>query len=189
MKIITKQIKAYEYGELSDNAKYAVASWLNAFDDNVEFVLEDFTAIADMLGFYDIDIRYSGFCSQGDGASFTGNYKWCDTQALKKFAPIDTVLHNIADQLQAMPDTLRADITDSGIRYSHSNSVNIQAYMNDDDIDKSIADQFDNAARALMDWLYSTLEKEYDCSRSDKRCSEICADNGYMFDANGKPVH
>lgn len=46
------------------------------FDFDVDYTVEDFCTIARHLGF-DVstsDVAYSGFCSQGDGASFSGQF-------------------------------------------------------------------------------------------------------------------
>ena len=71
-----------KYNELDDSAKEEAREWMRECvnSDNYwsESVIEDWKQILDYLGFYDIDIFWSGFWSQGDGACFVG--KWRDTQ-------------------------------------------------------------------------------------------------------------
>ena len=44
----------------------------------------DFHTDLETLGFYNIDSQFSGFWSQGDGASFTGSYEYAKGWKLKK---------------------------------------------------------------------------------------------------------
>lgn len=74
--------KTYEFDELSDDAKKkAVENHrdFNIFDNWYEYTIEMWKEKLESIGFEDADIRFSGFCSQGDGASFTAR---CDTQKL-----------------------------------------------------------------------------------------------------------
>jgi hypothetical protein len=88
-------------------------------DINVDYhwwdqVYDDFKEICDMLGLQlqNHEPQFSGFCSQGDGASFAGIYRGVTyaTNEIKKryetapddirrHAPEDTQLHAIADDL------------------------------------------------------------------------------------------
>lgn len=73
MKIVS--VNLYSFDELSEEAKqfalnkyrYSQVSWDSDWD---MFVIEECTTLLKENGFEDAKIHYSGFCSQGDGASF-----------------------------------------------------------------------------------------------------------------------
>lgn len=74
MKTIT--LNTYSFNELSEVAKQNAINHFRDintdFDDWHECILEDIKERLKEIGFYDIDIQYSGFWSQGDGLSFDG---------------------------------------------------------------------------------------------------------------------
>lgn len=194
MRTITKEITLYKYNELSDTAKECVKQWADTFEFASESVLEDFEQIAGILGFYDITPRYSGFWSQGDGASFTGRYKYAKgaSKAIRDYAPQDTKLHAIADGLQALQARhfykLRAVLTlGSGSNYySHENTVSIEVSRDDNDAPESVQNNFKELARDLMRWLYKALEREWEHCNSDEYIAEHCTANGYEFTEKGE---
>lgn len=72
-------IKTYlKYNELSFEQQSKVIDSLrdiNVNHDWYEFTYEDYESKLKKLGFYDIKFEFSGFWSQGDGASFTAKHK------------------------------------------------------------------------------------------------------------------
>ncbi len=74
MKIVKKEYEVFTFDELSKKSKEKVLE--NLRDINVDYdgwadwIIEDKTAKLEKLGYKDITIYYSGFCSQGDGACF-----------------------------------------------------------------------------------------------------------------------
>ena len=73
---ITKNF--YLFNELSEEQKQEVLDRHRGYDVDhfewFEYTIDDYKEILEIIGFYDIDINFSGFWSQGDGASFTGKY-------------------------------------------------------------------------------------------------------------------
>lgn len=75
MRTITKTINLYQFSELSQKAKEKVLKKLYDINTNCEwydFIFDDFMVKCENLGItvnYN-DISFSGFWSQGDGASF-----------------------------------------------------------------------------------------------------------------------
>lgn len=119
-------------------------------------VYEDFKAIAGILGFDVHDMQFSGFWSQGDGASFTGNYaykKGC-IAAIKEYAPKDETLHAIARDIVAMQKPafyrIEGTIYRQSHLYSHENTI------------RADSDDLTEIARRLCQWLYTKLEEEHD---------------------------
>jgi hypothetical protein len=65
------------YNELSDEAKRKAVKWMqesNGEHFDGDFVIEEWKTLLDKLGFIAVDIRWRGFCSQGDGACFTASW-------------------------------------------------------------------------------------------------------------------
>ena len=92
MEVITKEIEVYEFDELSKEAQE------KAIDDNrytqIDGVEWSYWTIAEKrgelekLGFIGPEISFSGFCNQGDGASFSCNsfdlQKWLTASGADK---------------------------------------------------------------------------------------------------------
>lgn len=123
-----------------------------------------------ILGIDIDDIHYSGFWSQGDGASFTGSYAYAKGAAkhIRAEYPSHTELHAIADTLQHLQRVnfyrLTATITQRG-RYFHE--MTMQADVEDSadsyrDIGEDASDSLLEAMRDFARWIYATLEKEYE---------------------------
>lgn len=208
MRNITKTV--FFYSELSDTAKAKARDWFReasaSDDDYSEFVLEDAATIADLFG---LDIRnrvvklmdgttrgepsayWSGFSSQGDGACFEGTYKYRkgSFKAVQKHAPQDHVLHAIVLRLAIAQRMafykLEAKITNDG-RYSHSQSMEIDVFPNDDQYNSLDDDnEIEEALRAFADWIYRQLESSYEYSNSDETVADNIEANEYEFDEHG----
>lgn len=70
------RLALYEYvspHELSD-AIYAAGRELELYPD--PYAVEEWEGVLGCLGFTEAKVSYSGFASQGDGASFTGRLSW-----------------------------------------------------------------------------------------------------------------
>lgn len=192
----TIETNVYKFSELSDDAKKsAIDSYRNLGGNfDADCVLYDAKECAALIGI-DIDkIYYTGFSSQGDGACFTGYYKYVKggLKALKEYAPIDTVLHNIGKALQDIQKGnfygLSCKIEHRG-NYYHENTIHI------DGIDSTIplSDESYNEAEeiiteALKDfarWIYSNLEKENNYQNLDSTIEENIVANDYEFTAEG----
>lgn len=137
-------MKVYQFEELKGTARDRAADWLRgcASDHGWWYsTYEDASEIGVLMGFdKKLDINFSGFWSQGDGASFTGN--WYPAQAIgagarvREYAPVDEKLHGIADaleraaaefreavgpRLEEIHEPLRLYRTDT--QYAHENTV------------------------------------------------------------------
>jgi len=75
----TKTYTVYNYDELSAEAKEKAIEWAQEFLREDDFFYDDVKSEwiekLESFGFTDVKLAYSGFWSQGDGASFTGK---CD---------------------------------------------------------------------------------------------------------------
>ena len=202
----------YQLGELSDRAKDAARAWYreaSACDDWHECVFDDFEAVCTILGvrlktqtvrLYGGGTRqkpciwFSGFSSQGDGASFACAYSFATgaCKAIRAHAPQDSELHRIADALQAIQRRnfyqLRADISQRG-RYCHEYSMSIAVERdspNNQDMTADAEDAIVELLRDLARWLYRQLEREYEYQTSDAVTDEAILANEYTFTGEGR---
>ena len=128
------------------------------------------------------DVQFSGFWSQGDGASFTGNFYLSDVTPteLKTSLPTEVALHELAAELQVLAEAhpnIHGRVSRMSSRYSHSNTMIIGDYMGDNGYCNEDAENFAAADaettllsifRQLADWLYKRLNSEYDFQLADE---------------------
>jgi hypothetical protein len=126
---ITQTSTVYKFNELNDKAKDNVRQWYaeNILDDWYDSVYEGAKMDGEERGFAIEDIRFSGFWSQGDGASWTGSVylpfflEWVCTQSA--YEPLH---HRIVPFIELMKDgwvEQRVDVTRTGFHYVHENTV------------------------------------------------------------------
>ena len=139
-------------------------------------------------------IWFSGFGSQGDGASFEGAYRFAPgaPKAIRAHAPGDGELHRIADGLHAIQRRnfyqLCADVSQRG-RYCHEYSMSITVERDSPHNQDMTADAEDTVIELLRDlarWLYRQLEREYDYQTSDEVTDEAILANEYTFTDDGR---
>jgi hypothetical protein len=143
-------------------------------------------------------IQYSGFWSQGDGASFTGDFTFVPgcCESVREMFPQCSILHEIADSLTAMHNTLRllegkklsGKITHgyhSG-SYVHSHTMDATAYDEEgEELEIETSDRFRDIMRDFADWIYKGLEEDYDSQTSDEAINERLSEGDYEFDEEG----
>lgn len=205
MKVI--ETKVYEFGELSDRAKEKARKWYRESGFHYPWwdaSYEDFYTIAGMLGL-DIKpghpnergrgIQFTGFYCQGDGASFEGVYrsKAGALEEVKAHAPQDEVLHSIAAGLDAAVEgagtPLRATIKVRGT-YCHAYMMEFEFEAPELEEDQPWPREQEEAVikelRNFANWIYRTLEQEWDYLNSDEQVDESIVANEYTFTAEGK---
>ena len=202
----------YRLDELSDAAKEKARAWYRegGFDyDWYDSVFEDFQRIAEILGIclktrpvrlmgggtrQEPQISFTGFWSQGDGASYQAFYAFRKnaTREIRSYAPKDTRLHAIADDLQAIQRRnfyqLRADVGHRG-RYCHEYCMAVSVERDSptwQDMTPDAKDAVIEALRDLARWLYRQLEREYEYLSSDEAVDETITVNQYTFTETGR---
>ena len=187
-------VKTFSYNELSEAAKEKAREWYRNFDVDFfdDFILEDYKEIAKAFGLYIDNIYYSGFYSQGDGASFTGSYRY-NKGALKKIKadyPAFLELHAIVERLQYIQAanffSIRADISQSG-HYYHENTIRISAYDYENE-NRSLGHYENDLLEVFKDYarlIYSGLYDEYKHMQSDEYIEETIIANDYEFISDG----
>ena len=202
------QTEVFTFAELTPAAqKVAIAAEQQSQAELFQFETDDIAQICVIIGIQNPEFSWSGFYSQGDGFSFTGSYVYA-TQALAKikaYAPQDIELHKIVAVLQDLQKShgyrLTADITrDHGCRYSHENSVTIQAYKSGEevvslpyahryklgDIGLSGIDEFEECFKSLMRHFYKMVESEYEYQTGEECAREYLTDSDNEYTADGK---
>ena len=148
------------------------------------------------LGFKDIKVGYSGFSSQGDGASFTGEISSEDAIKFLK-AHVGNKFKKITKEYPIV-----FKITRNG-RYMHENSTSINwDYENnyvEQDFGVDLSNEYEDSLATVSDeinaWMYSKnkdiykqLESAYDNESSEENIMSLIEANDYEFDENGKMV-
>jgi hypothetical protein len=171
---------------------------INVDHDWWDCVYDDFRQICEIMGI-ELDTgepSFSGFWSQGDGASWTGRYRAqgiCFNRPsgllpTYDLAPAkireycnDEELHHIADELCLLAriyGPTYAIVRRHNSRYCHSNTMCVSEWeyydeeLDINDVDEKIIDHIEEALlhafQALADWLYRSLEREHDYLKSDE---------------------
>lgn len=181
---------AYEYNELNDKAKQKLKdSYCEHFVD-VDFEVECLETILEELGFHNAKIAYSGFWSQGDGASFTCDkwqYKKGMVANIRQSYPLWSSLHLIAKELQSLSKktgyNLEFNVYRRSHHYYHENTVACDFGYNE--YDEKIQDYVDDAVKWLCKTLYDSLEQAYYAAISDESIEDFYTSNEYLFDEKG----
>lgn len=217
------QEDVFTFDELSDAAKETAREDRrtgDAEDFDVTDLFHNFHEIGKILGIefgnaerrrnriyeaqyvYSPDIRYSGFCSQGDGASFVGSYSCApgSPAKIREEFPAETALHEIADGLTAIQvghrlltgHGIEAKIECSG-REVHEYAMDAEVFdvpssvtELEVEIDAAVYEQVTELMRSFARWIYRSLEQEYDYRRSDDYIDECLS--GMEFDEDGETV-
>jgi hypothetical protein len=197
MRTITETINVFPFDELSDEAKEKAREkfreWEGeTFSDMVDY--EDFISIGKMLGI-EInakDIAWRGFWSQGDGASFTGSFAYAKgmRKAIRAYAPSDSELHELADNLADLQRRnfyrLNGRIDRMSSHYVHENTMTVDAYNGERYADSDTESETKDIMRRLAQWFYRSLESEYEWRLADEQIDETIRANEYEFTEDGR---
>lgn len=160
--------------------------WHDWFDS----VYEDFQQIVDLMGFDDPDMQFTGFWSQGDGASFTGGFspRKGIVKAVQSHAPRDEKLHAIAAKVADLQKRnfyqLHGKIYRFSHHYAHANTIGTEYVERQDPRGYDVSPTSDaeatltEIARDLSNWLYRQLEADHDFQVADQagaHCGRIAA--------------
>lgn len=192
-----------KYNELTNEAKEKARDEYRNAEGNFEWwdgVYEIVKETATSFGLRIDDIYWSGFWSQGDGASFKGvlDFKETDEADLPKaIQPIYARLKEMHAMLRlALQEDLWVRVTQSG-RHVHEMSMDVEGgYWEEDDNDEDreglvVFDFYDEILELMRDyarWIYDALESEYEYLNSDECVEETLLANEYDFDEEGNWV-
>jgi hypothetical protein len=159
----------YKFEELTGEAKSKALDSLrdiNIFDDWFDFVYDDFKDdMKENHGIEVKEIQFSGFYSQGDGASFETDWFEHSEDIQLRIARISSL-------------------------YCHENTMIVDSQFDnwDDNFEKvdDIEKEFLELCRDKARYLYKILESSYNYLTSDESIIEAIEANDYEFNENGE---
>ena len=193
MKTTTKDETIYRFTSMDDidtdiftKAKEENIDINTEYSDWYDYIDEDLHRILGLLGYSNIESYFSGFYSQGDGASFEADWtreKYL-TKKIKDYAPKDEELHQIAKALMQYPVGTIGSVDRTILtRYYHSNTMTAELdYETNEKYDGEILEQ---CSRDLANWYYKFLEEGHDYLQSDESILETFIVNEYEFNEDG----
>lgn len=171
-----------KYEELSEEQKQKVCEKLHDLHTDYAYwhegVFEDKTKILELLGFSGVKLSFSGFWSQGDGASFTGHYNVPQNKKetnerikkVKQYAPdFDFSMFLRMSFNKEEKEEGKLKVYRIGHHYSHEYTV------------KSDNISLTDFVRDFSKTLYRDLEKTHDYLSSREAIEEGIEANGYEF--------
>jgi len=210
-------IELFKYSELSEPAKekareHFCASWMNHnwWDFTCDHMKEEGHH---KHGFYINDIRFSGFWSQGDGASWSGVVKlkeWVEHtfNTTDKEHPLTQIFLALLDEGWI---TERVSVLYDNSRYCHENTMDVENIDHYYRLDESVMEMgmFKGAevgelikllgetlatldmrltedCKAFAREVYKQLQEDYESQTSDESVSETYDANQAWFRENGR---
>lgn len=180
-------IEVFPFNELEEKIKEKVIAdyrYINVEDDDWYKPIEEawIEKLAG-IGFEDAGIFFSGFYSQGDGASFDA------TPNLVKLATHLSFPKAVIAELEEAVGMgeISGEIEVLSRHYSHENT---RKFYVPGDLDTEFATRLQNEGEklryGLCNELYRELEKEYSYLTDDKQVIETIEANEYLFLVSGK---
>lgn len=198
MRLVKKEYTVYSLDELSEEArKKAIKDFRQGSAEcmNLDCETSEMKRLLKMFGFNDVNLYYSGFWSQGDGASFVGGYRHVagGLKAVKEeFA--GTWFKDVIEYLELLEAINKKCFysllyrIDSRGNYCHANTMNIH-YIDDYRGNRDFS-KYENElleyVRGIANTFYRMLEKAYDGYLSDESLIDTIEANGYEFYENGE---
>jgi hypothetical protein len=203
IKLFEEVDRAYSWDELLDQAKRKAID--NNRDINIDNtywhddVINDATEDLFNDGVEDVEILYTGFHSQGDGASFTGRVR--DPKKWLKAIGMENIPEEVADLVYARIDRrtsryyheLTVDLhfefeTDDPVVTCYPFGPEIPMEYDLDEIQREIEEKGDKWIKSTCRKIYSDLEKEYESLTSDDAVEDSLIANDYEYDEDGNII-
>lgn len=185
----TIRTKVFNFNELSNEAKQKAIEQnrdINTDYDWFNDTIESFVEKLNEVGFYDAEVYFSGFHSQGDGACFDAKIeplKFAETLNEKRVSKlIDAgILENFT-----------INKTSFSNHYSHEKTRYVDVWEdNRTNINNtliSLCEKIEAERLRLSKDIYNLLYKEYEYLQSDNVIIETIEANGYEFLKSGKQI-
>ena len=197
MRTVKKEYQVYSFEELGEEARQkAIDSHRNFLFEFIDLDCEtgEFKRLLEMYGFSDIKIHYSGFWSQGDGASFTGRYRY-KAGGLKavKAEYSGEWFKDVIEYLELLDGINKKCfysllyMISTGGRYCHANTMQVN-YIEDCHGNRDFSkyeDDITEYVRGIANEFYYLLEKSYEGMTNYEAVIESIECNEYEFYENG----
>jgi len=201
--------EVYQFDSMNDIKHPVAQAAIEKYKENnsdyyYDHIYADLIVAAKCLGIEtsENNICWTGFWSQGDGASFEGEWTICNLndpiECVKENFTKDKELLNIAKRIDNLICDIEVDYVSVRrmyhTRYCHSSTLGVYEYEAKDSDNGDYESLEQDAERILeifqdlSDWLYSKLEEEYNYQSSDKVIMQIFIDNKYEFDKDGNII-
>jgi hypothetical protein len=183
------EIVVYEFAELDIKVQEKVLEKFRHV--NIEYdqdwyqpIVEDFDV--DMANWgLSVDVRFSGFGSQGDGASFTTDT--CDTDLLIR--KLHESGHKIPENALLDSKDFSVSIYRNGFSYAHEYTTYVDIHGEDTTLShferKELEAVITEWSRIKSRELYINLEKEFDSLTSDEAIIKYFTETEFLFYHNG----
>jgi hypothetical protein len=198
-----KTINIYKFDELEKEIQdKIIEKWQNDLYyldyEWYDFLLDEWEKKLDNIGFENAQIEFSGFCSQGDGASFTADINLEKVINTLIMCDIPTIENSI--KYLKINEIIKKGIYDIDFsinrfsnRYSHENTCDCEYSLNYYNVSDYWLNVIDNLKNDIEDLrlnlcykIYSNLEDEYEYLLSYDCVKEHIRSNEYEFTENGK---
>lgn len=186
MRTITRKIKVAKFKELNEEQKKKVLDKQRDINTDYDWsadLINEYREDLEALGFSNVEINFTGFACQGDGASFTGNFAIPNKRQAKKrlesfkercgIEKFVTLAEKLLDNQFTKEDKEEGvNIYRINSRYYHENTI------------KSDCDFVDEWAREYSKVIYRSLEKQEEYLTSDDAVKETIEANDYEFNVD-----
>jgi len=194
--VMTTKVLVYDFAELSDAAKRrAIENYINDydFDLDLDWAL-DFLATEKYPHIHDLNIKFSGFWSQGDGASFTGELdsSWAvdaflTTEEKTLIREIDCHFYRLerltGRYLHRHTCTSAASIVRFADHIEENEALRVSI---DHDLEQEITERLEQYRLEVCDEIYEFLRKTYEAQTSDEAAIERFHCDGTLFRESGE---
>jgi hypothetical protein len=205
-------MKTYKIHELSKEAKKSAIEEIknrDSFQDrdiDLDWVIENETEDLEALGLENVEIAFTGFWSQGDGASFTARVNDIPN-FIKTIGITDDILPKV---LAAFEEVYEMRIVRTDSRHFHENTVRFEIEEMDDtelilmsgfgigditvDLNETLEeigleDKASEWVKTKSKEIYRTLQKAYEDEFSDEVAEEWVDSMEIEFDEEGNGVN
>lgn len=164
-----KALDMYRYAETGNN------DWYNEIKADFKEQLEE-------AGFNCVDSSFSGFCSQGDGASFTSE----DINVKQVLTHLGKYQYYAQNHGSFVLDNMTAEIVRGDYHYVHEYTMSINI-VEGEDIPEVKAEILEYARNKCREY-YKILNEESDRLESDESVKEYIEANDIEFDVKKENV-
>lgn len=195
MKQIVKKYMVYQFYELSDETKEEVLNRyrdINVDSDWYECIFDAQTERLSKFGFSDVQIFFTGFYSQGDGACFDAEI---DLSTFIKYKYTGKQQKNMLNVLEVCDLSAIIDKTPFSNHYSHENARKIRLDIGYYPADKharikdsifKLQEDLESVRHDESQTIYASLWKSYEYLTSDDCIADAFDANECHFTENGK---
>lgn len=180
---IQKTIELFSFNELSKDIRQSMIKHFEVDDWWDQWIIEDIKSEAKEMGIEDFDFQYSGFWSQGDGLSFTGELS------------SDLIRQIIKDKVNDNPDIETDNISVKIVRsfhhYVHNKTVRAEVEGDLDSFsitNEELENAFNDWKDDLCESWYKTLKDHYEYLIEEETIAAEYDSWGPTFTENGQTI-